>query len=389
MIRRTAPPGGPGRYLLLFLALYLGWGVLTPFLPAVLAGQGLGAEAIGLILGAGMALRLLATPLVGALADRRAAPRAALAAMLLLAALAAPGFTVIGGFAPLLAIGLLHAAATGPVGALPDALALRAAAPGGRLDYGLVRGTGAAAFVAGTVLAGLAVGAAGGPGVAIWLHAACFLLAAGITLALPPPALPALVVAVPRAGTLRPLLALPAFRLLLLATALISGSHALHAGYATLYWQAAGLGPEAIGLLWSLAVGAEVGVFLLFGRRLLGRLGPGGLCALAAAAGVLRWSVMAMTAALPAMLLAQPLHGLTFAAQHLAAMAVIQRVVPPALGASAQSLYAALGVGVSGALVTIASGALYGGFGAAAFWAMALLCLAALPSARALQSRLA
>ncbi|MDO9712427.1 MFS transporter [Paracraurococcus lichenis] len=378
------PAGGAGRYVLLYVALFLGWGVLSPFLPAVLEGQGASPEEIGLILGGGIAVRLVATPLVGAVADRRAAPRACLFACLLLAALAALGYGAAAGFGALLLVGLLQHGATGPVGPLPDALAVRAAAaPGLRLDYGLLRGIGSAAFVAGTALAGQAVAAAADLRVVLWLHAGCFLLAALATLALPvPPAAPA-----PRArrGAFRPLLALPAFRLVLLATALVSGSHAVATGYATIRWREAGIGAETIGLLWSVSVASEILVFAWIGPRLLARLGPGALIGLAAAAGVLRWSVMALTAAVPAMVLAQPLHGMTFAAQHLAAMAVIGRSVPPALAASAQALYATLGVGLAGAVATLASGLLYGRFGAGAFWAMALLCLAALPVAQAIR----
>ncbi|TCZ66689.1 MFS transporter [Roseicella aquatilis] len=399
-------PGASG-YLLLFLALFLGWGVLSPFLPAVLAERGATPAEIGVILGAGIAARLVATPLAGLLADRWAAPRLLLGATLLLGACFALGYGAATGFAGLLLVGLLQSAATGPVGALPDALAVRALnRPGARLDYGAVRGAGAAAFVAGTALAGLAVGAAGGAGVVLWLHAACFLLAAAVLPGLAAPAhvagasgrrraLPEAVnrppghEARPEAGAARRLLALPQIRALLLVTALIQGSHALQTGYATLRWEAAGLSPEIIGLLWGLSVAAEVLVFLLLGRRLLARLGPAGLCALAAGAGVLRWSVMATTAALPAMLLVQPLHGLTFAAQHLAAMAVLARVAPPGLAATAQSLYATLGGGLSTALLTVVSGLLYGRYGAAAFWAMAVLCLAALPPARRLQASLA
>src|SRR5690606_32646154 len=146
---------------------------------------------------------------------------------------------------------------------------------------------------------------------------------------------------------------------------------------ATLRWQAAGLAPETIGLLWAVSVAAEVVVFVLLGRPLLARLGPGGVCALAAAAGVLRWSVMATTAAPAAMVLVQPLHGLTFAAQHLAAMAILVQAVPGRLAATAQSVYASLGTGLVSATLTLASGLLYARFGAGGFWVMALLCAAA------------
>jgi hypothetical protein len=42
-------------------------------------------------------------------------------------------------------------------------------------------------------------------------------------------------------------------------------------------------------------------VFFIIGRPLLDRLGPAGAAALAAAAGMVRWSVEAQTAWLPAM----------------------------------------------------------------------------------------
>jgi PPP family 3-phenylpropionic acid transporter len=94
---------------------------------------------------------------------------------------------------------------------------------------------------------------------------------------------------------------------------------------------------------------------------------------------------MAKTAWMPAMLLLQPLHGLTFAAQHLAAMALIARLVPGRLAATAQSAYASLGSGFATAVLTLAAGPLYARFGARGFWAMALLCAVAVPLALTLR----
>jgi MFS transporter, PPP family, 3-phenylpropionic acid transporter len=256
-----------------------------------------------------------------------------------------------------------------------------------------VRGAGAAAFICGTASAGPVIAAAGSPAVVLWLNAGLFALAAGAALLLPPLATGAASRSVgcprgtgtARSARLRALLAIPAFRRLLLVSGLVQGSHAFYAGFATLRWQAAGLAPELIGLLWSVSVAAEVAVFFLLGRPLLARLGPAGLCALAAAAGALRWAVMAGTAWLPAMLLAQPLHGLTFAAQHLAAMAVLARAAPGHLAATAQSVHASLGAGLATAALTLAAGPLYARFGAGGFWAMALLCVAAVPVALTLR----
>jgi MFS transporter, PPP family, 3-phenylpropionic acid transporter len=75
---------------------------------------------------------------------------------------------------------------------------------------------------------------------------------------------------------------------------------------------------------------------VLAGPPLLRWLGPAGAAALPASAGVVRWSVTAVTAWLPAMALVEPLHGLTFALLHLACMQMLSVIVPPALAATAQ-----------------------------------------------------
>jgi PPP family 3-phenylpropionic acid transporter len=55
------------------------------------------------------------------------------------------------------------------------------------------------------------------------------------------------------------------------------------------------------------------------------------------------------------------------------------RTVPQGFEGLAQALYATVGVGAATALLTLASGALYGRLGPQAFWFMACLCAAALP----------
>ena len=378
------------RFLALFAALYAAFGAQSPFLPTLLKEHGLQAETIGLVLAAGTAVRFVAGPAAGRVADRLDAPRAVFAGCAAAAALAVLFYLPARGLWPLLAVGVVQAAALAPLAPLADSLALGAAAGGrGRgFEYGWVRGAGSAAFILGTVVAGPAVGRFG-TGAIIWLNAA--LLAAAALCATRVPRLPP-----PKAGRhaahedaaagdgiagVATLLRLPLFRRLMLAAALILGSHALHDGFAVIRWRAAGIEPGTVGLLWSESVAAEVLVFLVLGRPLLDRLEPAGATVLAAAAGVLRWAVMAQTAWLPAVALVQPLHGLTFALQHLAAMRLLALIVPPRLAATALTLYGTVAVGAATALLTLASGALYGRFGAAAFWAMAALCAAAVPVA--------
>jgi MFS transporter, PPP family, 3-phenylpropionic acid transporter len=100
---------------------------------------------------------------------------------------------------------------------------------------------------------------------------------------------------------------------------------------------------------------------------------------------MVRWSVTAVTAWLPAMALVEPLHGLTFALLHLACMQMLSAIIPPALAATAQALYGTVAVGAMTVIVTLVSGPLYGVLGPRAFWFMALLCAAALPVAFAMR----
>lgn len=61
--------------------------------------------------------------------------------------------------------------------------------------------------------------------------------------------------------------------------------------------------------------------------------------------------------------------------------------MPVRLRTTALTLYGSVGLGLAGALVTLASGPLYAAFGTRAFWAMAGLSLAAIPLARTLRRR--
>jgi PPP family 3-phenylpropionic acid transporter len=150
-------------------------------------------------------------------------------------------------------------------------------------------------------------------------------------------------------------------------------------------WTAAGIGSNIVGLLWSLQVAAEVVVFLFIGRPLLDRLGPAGAAMLAAAAGSVRWAVMAETAWVPALATVEPLHGLTFALLHLSCLRLLAESIPRHLAATALTIYGTVGIGVAQVLLTLASGPLYSHFGAHGFWVMTVICATALPFARLLR----
>ena len=372
--------GSFDRFLLLYSTMFAAFGVASPFLPALLHERGLDPWKIGAVLAAGTAIRLITGPVISRLADRFGKHKQIVTVLLAAAAIIAFGYDLPAGFAIFLIVSVAHASTLAPIVPIADAMTL-AAAPG-RFQYGWVRGGASAAFIVGSVSAGQVVAATSLGGI-IWLNGTLLALAAVAALWLPRNALDR--PAAPRRADVRALLAAPGFLPLMALAALVMSSHALHDGFEVLRWEDGGIGPGAAGLLWSEGVLAEVVVFVVVGPTLLRRLGPAGAAALAASAGVVRWSVTAVTAWLPAMALVEPLHGLTFALLHLACMQMLSVVAPPALAATAQGIYGGIAVGTMTAIMTLVSGPLYGAFGARAFWFMALLCAAALPIAFAMR----
>jgi MFS transporter, PPP family, 3-phenylpropionic acid transporter len=380
--------------------MYAAFGVSSPFLPAFFKARGVGPEQLGIVFGAGTAIRLLSGPFVGRVADLTRALRGVLASCEVLASFVALALLFAPAFAPLLLTSLLHAAALAPTTSLADALALAAARPRsgdeprnpagprdrhGRFEYGWVRGTGSAVFILGTLLSGQLVDALGLASIVV-LQASLLAAAAGAALVVPEPA-PGHVSATARApaGGVAALLRMPEFRRVMLVSALVLGSHGMHDTFAVVRWSEAGVTPAVASALWSESVAAEVMVFFLVGPWLLTRLRPADVMAIAATAGVVRWVVMAWSASVVALAVVQPLHGLTFAALHLACMRVIRVIVPQRLAATAQAMYA-LGAGATTAVVTLASGWLYGTLGGHGFLAMALLCALVPPLTRRLRA---
>jgi MFS transporter, PPP family, 3-phenylpropionic acid transporter len=372
------------RFILLYAAMYAAFGVASPFLPAFISARGLLPEQLGLVLGAGTAVRLLTAPLAGRIGDLIQALRVVLVVCTALAASVTLGYLEAHGFWILLGVKLLHAASLAPITVLADALALGSASPppsSGRrgFEYGWVRGTGSAAFIVGTLLSGQVVSAFG-LDLIVWLQALLLGVAAFAAILVPELIHPRTADAVRKpAGGVLILLRLPLFRNLVLVAALILGSHAMHDAFAVIRWSAAGISPATASLLWSESVAAEVLVFFVFGPTLVTRLKPAGALAIAALAGILRWAVMAQTTDVMALALVQPLHGITFALLHLASMRLIARTVPQGLEGTAQAIYGTVGIGAATALLTFVSGALYARLGAQGFWVMAALCALAFP----------
>ena len=371
-------------FLLLYAALYAAYGTESAYLPAFLQSHALPVERIGTLLAAGTLMRIIAGPAAGRLADRFAARRLVLGVAAALSGLVGMAYLGAYGFLPLLLVCLAHSCFTAPLAPLGDALAVPASIGPRGFRYGWVRGAGSLAFVGGTLLSGQLVDQFGLSCIIV-ASSALFLVMAPCGALVEAPRVHDAGGASASRGAFGALLAIPAYRWLLIVAGLVIGSHALNDAFAVITWRAAGYNGTVISLLWSESVLAEVVVFFLVGPWLIDRLGPAGAAGVSAAAGLLRWSVMGTTSALPALVAVQGLHGFTFALLHLAAMRVIGTAVPDRLSATAQSVYGNLALGLASAALTFVSGYIYADLGLHAFWVMAALCGLALFAVRGLR----
>ena len=367
----------PGFRVAQFMAAVFAVTAVNAFMPLWFADRGLSPAAIGQVLGFASLFRVMSGPGWGTLADRVGRRRPVMTMAACVAMSMSLTYVPLHGFTPILLVAAILAIAASALGPLADSLAL-ALTREGKMEYGPVRAAGSISYMLVTAAAGQGL-AHLGAALVPWLQTVGYGLAALFARLLPeaaaPPAAPRVLGGRVLGGWA--LFRLRPFRLTVACTALIQGSHAAYYGFAALSWRAQGIGDDVIGLLFAEAIIAEIALFLR-GRRLVERLGPAGLTACAASAAVVRWTAMAFAPPLPVLACLQLLHAASFAMQHLAAMMVLSRSVPPERSATAQSLHSALGQGVPGGLMMLLTGFLFARYGNAAFLAMAVCAALAL-----------
>jgi len=142
---------------------------------------------------------------------------------------------------------------------------------------------------------------------------------------------------------------------------------AAHGGFYVFYsihLSGNGYTKTAVGLLWSLGVLAEIGVFLLM-ARISRRYSLRDILLVSFAAAVLRFLLMGWAVdSVVAMVFVQLLHGLTFGAYHASAIAAVNRWFPGKAQGRGQALYSSLSFGAGGLLGALLSGGVWDGWGA-------------------------
>lgn len=366
---QPAPASRPYRLSLLYAVVFVEIGIAMPFMPVWLDALGLDAGVIGLLLALPIATRIVATAPLMSLIDRGVGPRRLLALGSLFVALtyaAMPAAAGLG-WAVLAGMVVLNAVAAAPLVPCIDFMTLAAVRRDGRLDYARIRVAGSAAFLLANLVGGALLAELGGR-VAVPLFLTAFALLAALVAA----ASRVVDVPLPRRDPSGERPRLPkALLLAIAAAAAIQASHSAIYGFAGIHWIAHGFSTATVGALWATGVAAEILLFALAARLPERWKSPFRLLALGGCAALVRAVGMALFGGeLVPVIALQALHGLTFGATQLGAMAAVSRFAPEGARGRAQGTVSAANA-LAAATSTLASGIAYRAGGPLAFALMA------------------
>src|SRR5258708_5258463 len=219
-------------------------------------------------------------------------------------------------------------------------------------------------FVVCALAGGLSVDVIAAPRL-IWVIAAIAGLGAVISLGLQPVDSPKTAPATPHGRSA--LLREPGFLAIIVAAALIQGSHAAYYTFASITWQGAGFGGLTIAGLWVLGVLAEIVVFAASPRF---TLSPSVLVVIGGLSAVARWLITAQEPSVAVLSVVQLAHGLTYGITQVGTMGLLVRHVPGHVMARGQGYFAACS-GIVTSSASILSGAVYARHGQAVYYLMA------------------
>lgn len=340
-------------------------GAFAPYFTLYLQDVGLSAWEIGVLMSVPQLMRLLAPNLWGWLAERLGRRAGIVRYAALFSALGFAGFFFTRDYLPMLAAMALVWFFWSAALPLVEAMTLDHLA-GQTERYGSIRLWGSVGFIVsvlgiGAMLDHLAIAAL------LWVCLAILasVLASALTLR------DTKLGAGEAAAAVGPQLLRPAVIALLAACFFMSVAHGPLYVFYSIHLVDHGYDKTAVGMLWSLGVLAEIGVFMLM-PRLMHRISLRTILLASYALAVLRFLLIGWAADSPMLLLlAQLLHGATFGAHHAAAMAVLTRWFAPAQQARIQGVYGSLSFGAGGMLGGLISGQAWESLGAGVTYTLA------------------
>ncbi len=353
------------RLSVFYAATFAIGGAYMPFFPLWLKARGLDSSWIGIVIAMPTLARITAVPAMTRFAERH---HAIVPAILITSALATAGFALLAAVSTPVAIAtmlLVTACAWTPTVPLTDAYALRGVAAH-EASYGPIRLWGSVAYIGGVLAAGF-VAVAVAPVHLIWPIVAITALSAVSALTLKP--LPHVALSGVARAASRSLVRQQGFIAILVAAALVQGSHAAYYSFSSIAWQAEGFSSTTISALWSLCVIAEIMLFAWSPRL---RLKSSSLIILGGIGAALRWAVTGLEPPLVVLVAIQLLHALSFGATHLGTMGLLAHRVPGHSLATAQGTLTA-SIGIVSATATVLCGRLFNDYGQSIYFGMAAM----------------
>ncbi len=174
-------------------------------------------------------------------------------------------------------------------------------------------------------------------------------------------------------GSLKRIVAQPAVVSFFLMNFLLQVSHGAYYTFFSIHLEQHGYGKLSIGLLWSLGVVAEIGLFLVM-HRITRHFTVRQIAIGALILTLLRWALIAeVTDVVAVLIFAQLLHAASYGALHVISVQYVQGFFGQHHHGQGQALYSGLTFGAGGAVGAWLSGFLVDGFStSAAFWGSAV-----------------
>lgn len=155
------------------------------------------------------------------------------------------------------------------------------------------------------------------------------------------------------------LISQPAMLAFLVICFLMLVSHGPYYTFYSIYLESYGYSRTLIGILWSLGVIAEVGVFLLM-HRWLPRFGMRNVLLFSCLLTAIRWMLIALfPEQLSILIVAQSLHAASYGMFHAAAIAWVHAFFTGRNQGRGQALYSSISFGAGGAVGSLVSGYLW------------------------------
>ena len=350
---------GPWRLAVFYLLLFMSVGITLPFLPWYFSTLGLSATQSGVLLAVGPTFALVAPPLWGQLSDRTGRPGAVL---VVVSAGAAAGFGLLSAataFGAVLLALAVHSAFASATSTLIDTLTLQHVERRGG-SYSAIRLWGSVGFVVSALAFGQRRVIDGSAVLMPLALMAAYAAWAAVMLARAPAHRPA----GPRATVAQAvaLVSRGEVVLVLVATALHWIACAPFNGTLPVHLKALGLSPATVSYCAAAGVLAEIAVMWSW-PRWSHRLSAHSLLILSFLGSALRWWGMSLTSSGPVLVALSLLHGLTFGAFFVAAVAWMASQAPGSLRATGQSLLVAGTFGVGGLVGYVLAGRAYDALG--------------------------